>query len=1767
MSEDRTKKAEQAEVASENKGQSTPAANAGVQLDKGTYEIIRQRLSDHGAELRARLQQLNAARQEVFGSIKTTLLATDRVTTENKCVPRDMVAVGKTKFIFGYNVHIGLKAEVLPADVFSVYELKEHKFHPLGMELLSDSDFQTDFKSLYRYYKNTTFAKFSVIGPNLFMVFQVGKAATDIKTFKWLIKDDALIYQGNRSDHEFAYPPQIEFEWKRTHRDLHRSGLHPHISIEDRLFVETVHGDLTIKIEDNTATGEGIYSEPVENKDQTLDDAEIYYALVGNIILLKIRPYQEKNFRFVAYNEKLKQARRLDGIQHACVLLPDAQGIIFSRGYYLQTGEFKEFEANPGDMMFERRVQSPNGEDHLYVFYNRERAEYVLMPYNIIEQRVETPVLCDGFSFFENGEMALFKATDEPQKHHAIQIWQTPFVAHTYEPPVKKESPLFKIGNADLVHCMAECQDILVLLAKDDSYGNLYVDLVKSAETTVDSYFWIGDKETFDLKGPLVEIRNAARSALEEFDKVVRLRRSTAEQVRAVTKKTKDIISHIPYANLSEITLFVNGLAGLRAVTGEIIALRELRYVDLPAVEALEKEAAEHVANLSQLCVEFLLKPEALQPYQNKSAELHTAINAVTKVAEANKVEEQIVAAGNELQMLIDVVTNLKIEDTTVTTSIVERISGVYATLNQARALLRQRRKELLGTEATAEFASQVKLLEQGLLNYLDLCDTPEKCGEYQTKLMVQVEELEGKFADFEDFVVQLSDKRNDIVSAFESRKVSLIEARHKRANALLTAADRILKGIQHRLASFKTVAEINGYYASDLMVEKIRSVVGQLGDLGDSGKAGDIQSRLKSIREEAVRQLKDRQELFVDGQNVVQLGKHKFSVNTQELGLTMVLRDEKMFYHLAGTNFFEEVTDADFLATSAVWAQEIISENRDVYRGEYLVWKFYQELLGSGRLNEALAWTPDERLASVQQFMAPRFAEGYVKGVHDADADKILGTLLATHHAAGLLRYPPAVRACGAAFWTWWKNADASSAEGQQEAPTNPRLVMAAKLRAFGMMTELFPNRQLQAAYLAELRGQIGEFLAKTRIVSETLAGAAAEYLFQELMRGEEFVISKPAADLANAFGAFLKKERYGERFASARKTVECDFASTWHLLHDWVEAYVASAENAVACEYLEEATCLLMRGQFGMRQVVNASLQVELSGLIGNHSLIQNGNYKFELLTFLEKMRRFDCEAVPQFQKYEAAKHRLMRAKAEEMRLESFKPKVLTSFVRNKLIDTVFLPMIGDNLAKQIGVAGENKRTDLMGMLLLVSPPGYGKTTLMEYIASRLGLVFVKVNGPALGEKVTAIDPAVAPNSAAREEIQKLNLALEMGDNVMLMIDDIQHCNPEFLQKFISLCDAQRKIEGVYAGRTKTYDLRGRKFVVVMAGNPYTESGEKFKIPDMLANRADTYNLGDIVGNTADAFKMSYLENALTSNPVLNKLASKSQKDLYGIIQLAEIGPTASVTLEANYSAEEIEEMVAVMKKLIRVREVILKINSEYIRSAAQADLYRTEPPFKLQGSYRNMNRLAEKVVSVMNDAELETVIDAHYKNEAQTLATGAEANLLKYRELLGKLTPDEKKRWEEIKRTFTKTALLRGSDERDPVTLVVQQLSNFSSGLDSIRDALSGTLESLPAGLKELAIALAKSKEVQVVHAPAPVQQIAPAAPVERSGKKKDAPADGASPNLQEVSISPETLQKIWELLEKDGHKVRAGEKAGDASNGPSASEVVIRLLNVR
>jgi hypothetical protein len=144
-------------------------------------------------------------------------------------------------------------------------------------------------------------------------------------------------------------------------------------------------------------------------------------------------------------------------------------------------------------------------------------------------------------------------------------------------------------------------------------------------------------------------------------------------------------------------------------------------------------------------------------------------------------------------------------------------------------------------------------------------------------------------------------------------------------------------------------------------------------------------------------------------------------------------------------------------------------------------------------------------------------------------------------------------------------------------------------------------------------------------------------------------------------------------------------------------------------------------------------------------------------------------------------------------------------------------------------------------------------------------------------------------------------------------------------------------------------------------------------------------------------------------------------------------------------------------VLSKLVRVQATLLKVYQEYISSASQSDAFRTEPPFKLQGSYRNMNKLAEKVVAVMNDAELEALVDDHYAGEAQTLTTGAEHNILKLAELRGRLTPEQAKRWEEIKRTFARIQVSGGADE-DPVTRLTGHIALLAERVEGVGETIA-------------------------------------------------------------------------------------------------------------
>ncbi|SCF82556.1 DNA repair ATPase [Streptomyces sp. Cmuel-A718b] len=1609
-------------------------------VDAGAYEVLRRRLSAQAGELVRRAEALNTRRTEEFGSTGLRLLATEQVRTEHASVPRDLVAVGG-QLLFGFERGPGARGEAGVDDVLLVRDAEGDSGAPEnGGTLLDDDGFRREFASLHRYFRDARLLRLRRAGGKLLAVFRTGENAEDIRVLRWALGADGspgafLDAQGER-DHVF--PASHDFDWTVAGREAHRPGRHPHIAIGkgDGLFVDTLGGTLTVKVTDDTESPDGIYEEPVDEPLQSLADADVEYAEVGPLTLLRVRPYKETAWRHLVFNSLLSSVQRLDGIGPSCHRLPEDQGIIFPGGYYLTTGTAKTFDTAEEltEPVFEGAVRSPNGEDVLYVFRSRDGLRSLLLPYNLIRQEVATPLTGRGHALLDDGTLVLLRDNpDGPARVHPLQRWQTPYVSDTYAAARPAGTgPLARTGNADLVRgisdCLALAHGVQDMTPTTAVYGQLAADCARAQ----DRYHWLSDPELGALGEPLAELRATAQQVLAEFTAVQDLTRRAADALEETAGRITALVRRVRGEVPGSASAWVERLTELRQVHGHLATVGEMRYADVERIAELSARTEDDIASAAQRAVSFLAREDAFDGYHADIAGLVADAGALETVRDASAVTDRLAAMTEGLATVTDVVAGLDIGDATVRTSILERIAEVLGGANRARATLDARRRELLSKEGRAEFAAEFALLGQAVTGALASAGSPEACDDQLARLLLQLENLESRFAEFDDFLAELAERRTEVYEAFSARKQTLQDERARRAERLAGSADRVLETIARRVAALDDLDAVHTYFASDPMVAKIRRTADELRELGDPVRAEELDGRLKAARQEAGRALRDRTELYADGGSVIKLGRHRFAVNTQPFDLTLVPSGESLVFALTGTDYRAPVTDPAFSAARPYWEQLLPSENAAVYRAEHLAARLLDEH-GADRL---AALSEAELSKVVRESAAEAYDEGYTRGVHDEDATAILAALLRLHTGAGLLRHEPAVRAAAQLFWAY------GTEEARRTSWTRRAVSLARARDTFGL-----------APAIAVLQEEWATTIGSPS--PSAPAHAVAAYLFEELTTGPSgFVVGSPIRTFLEAFHRAAGPDAYGDDLAALGD----DLAARRQLVEGWLAPYAESTGADLGGGDLAEAVAVELCPELE-RYACDAPLTERLEGLLGDHPRIAGGGaLTVRLDELLARTAGFRDDVVPGFRAYQRLRTSLVDAERGRLRLDDHRPRVMSAFVRNRLLDEVYLPLIGDSLAKQLGTADADRRTDSQGLLLLVSPPGYGKTTLMEYVADRLGMVLVKISGPNLGHDVTSLDPEQAPSATARQEIEKINFALEAGSNTLLYLDDIQHTSPELLQKFIPLCDATRRIEGVRDGEPRSYDLRGKRFAVCMAGNPYTESGEQFRIPDMLANRADVWNLGEVLSGREDVFALSFVENALTANPVLAPLAARSRDDLALLVRLAGGSDPAARAehLEHPYSAAELDRILAVLRHLLTARDTVLAVNTAYIASAAQTDATRTEPPFRLQGSYRNMNKIAERIVPVMNDDELSAVIDDHYAGEAQTLTTGAEANLLKLAALRGTLTAEQAERWAAISGSYVRNQALGGPDG-DPVTRAVAALGLLADRIAAVETAI--------------------------------------------------------------------------------------------------------------
>ncbi len=156
-----------------------------------------------------------------------------------------------------------------------------------------------------------------------------------------------------------------------------------------------------------------------------------------------------------------------------------------------------------------------------------------------------------------------------------------------------------------------------------------------------------------------------------------------------MTEETEELLKKLEYGTFDNVNEYVDVLGEIRNLRGKIVSLRDLMYVDPELVDKLDGSVKDKNDEFSNQCITFLIGPDGLKPYEDAIDDLKSGIDDVTKSQEGVELSEKMDKTSGDLELLMDIVSNFKIDDPTVSTEIIEKISSLFSMLNNAKAKLK----------------------------------------------------------------------------------------------------------------------------------------------------------------------------------------------------------------------------------------------------------------------------------------------------------------------------------------------------------------------------------------------------------------------------------------------------------------------------------------------------------------------------------------------------------------------------------------------------------------------------------------------------------------------------------------------------------------------------------------------------------------------------------------------------------------------------------------------------------------------------------------------------------------------------------------------------------------------------------------------------------------------------------------------------------------------------------------------------------------------
>ncbi len=169
---------------------------------------------------------------------------------------------------------------------------------------------------------------------------------------------------------------------------------------------------------------------------------------------------------------------------------------------------------------------------------------------------------------------------------------------------------------------------------------------------------------------------------------------------------------------------------------------------------------------MAERTVQFLAQDGAFTKLSAELEKHRSALPTLHTTAELAPLHETLERTAENLDGLTSLLGSLSVADATLRTRILNSISTIFADVNKLRAEARQRRKQLTQGESAAEFSAQFGLFGQSVESALEQAETPERSDELLTGLLAQLEELEGRFAEQEDYLNEIAHKRESVYAA-----------------------------------------------------------------------------------------------------------------------------------------------------------------------------------------------------------------------------------------------------------------------------------------------------------------------------------------------------------------------------------------------------------------------------------------------------------------------------------------------------------------------------------------------------------------------------------------------------------------------------------------------------------------------------------------------------------------------------------------------------------------------------------------------------------------------------------------------------------------------------------------------------------------------------------------------------------------------------------------------------------------------------------------